>query len=181
MAPEVLGKLCLPVHAGSVPLRLRPRTAWERHAASVSIGRLHAWHLLASPMHGPEPLPGVQQQCSGQLLAVDFKHNSAPNGGACFLNNFASLLSMSSNFTSNTANASAPALQLQSIVNATVTGNIFNGCAWPRPAGSWLGMALRCLLHSCLVAACGLVAPGPEEAIGVSALHSQAAGVGTSP
>ena len=92
-------------------------------------------------MHGPESLPGVQQQCSGQLLAVDFKHNSAPNGGACFLNNFASLLSLSSNFTSNTANASAPALQLQSIVNATVTGNIFNGCAWPRPAGSWLGMA----------------------------------------
>ena len=74
--------------------------------------------------------PGVhmQQSCSGNLLGVDFKHNSSPNGGACFLNAFSTLLAISNNFTGNTANASSAGLQLQSVINATVTGNIFNRC-----------------------------------------------------
>ena len=136
-----------PGRASSASLRLGHSPSSEAACSTGHLDRQHAWCCLALPKHRPKLLPVLQQQCSGQLLAVDFKHNAAPNGGACFLNNFASLLSLSSNFTSNTANASAPALQLQSIVNATVTGNIFNGCARPRLAGSWLEMCYHGL-HS---------------------------------
>ena len=71
----------------------------------------------------------LQQQCDGSLLSSDFKHNSAANGGAAFLNDFTMLLAMSSNFTSNSATASSGGLQVQSVANATVQGCIFNRCA----------------------------------------------------
>ena len=97
----------------------------------------------------------VQQQCDGNLLAVDFKHNTSPNGGACFLNNFDSLLSMSSNFTGNTANASCAALQLQSIANASVTGNIFNRCVLSSCRASTLQLAVlsrKCAIRNAAAA-----------------------------
>ena len=67
-----------------------------------------------------------QQQCDGMLLSADFKHNTAPNGGAAFLNAFEALMAVSSNFTSNTGSASSAGLQVQSVANATVEGCIFN-------------------------------------------------------
>ena len=63
------------------------------------------------------------------LADTDFKHNSAPNGGAAFLNALDSMVVLRTNFTANSANASSGGLQIQSVTNATVQGCIFNRCA----------------------------------------------------
>ena len=83
------------------------------------------------------------------MTDTDFKHNSAPNGGAAFLNAFSALSVLRSNFTLNSATTSAGGLQVQSVVNATVQGCIFNGCA---PGCASCSASLCTLERTCVAA-----------------------------
>ena len=70
----------------------------------------------------------LQVDCSAILTENGFKHNTAANGGAAFLNAADEFLVLDNNFTSNTASQGGSALQIQSTKEVQISGNIFRRC-----------------------------------------------------
>ena len=80
-------------------------------------------------------------QCGGTITETGFKHNTAANGGAAFLNDADIFLVLHSNFTGNNGSRGGGGLQIQTSKHAQVSGNIFRRCVAQRGFGG-LGLGV---------------------------------------